>query len=85
MKSNATPGFWAAYHQLPPEVRQKARKQHRLWAKYPDHRSLCFKKVKTYWSARVDARYRALGVMTGDTVIWFWIGSHADYDKLLRS
>jgi hypothetical protein len=85
MKSSGTPGFWAAYHQLPPEVRQKARKQYLLWVKHPDHRSLRFKKIKTFWSARVDTRHRALGTMTGDTVIWFWIGSHADYDKLLKS
>jgi hypothetical protein len=27
--------------------------------------------------------YRALGVREGDEIIWFWIGSHADYDRLL--
>jgi hypothetical protein len=85
MKSNETAGFWAAYQQLPPEVRQKARKQYRLWTKNPEHRSLRFKKIKTFWSARIDARYRALGIMTGDTVVWFWIGTHADYEQILKA
>ena len=85
MKSNGTAGFWAAYHQLPPEVRQKARKQYRLWTKNPEHRSLRFKKIKTFWSTRIDARYRALGIMTGGTVVWFWIGTHADYEQILKA
>jgi len=44
-----------------------------------------FKKIGRYWSARVTNDYRALGVMTGDTVIWFWIGSHADYDRIIKN
>jgi hypothetical protein len=47
---------------------------------------LRFKKVHDdppIYSARVGIAYRAAGVLDGDTVVWFWIGSHADYDKLL--
>ncbi len=35
------------------------------------------------WSARVGAHYRALGFDHDDAILWFWIGSHADYDKLM--
>jgi hypothetical protein len=35
-------------------------------------------------SARVGIGYRAIGVLDGDTVAWFWIGSHAGYDRLLE-
>jgi hypothetical protein len=49
----------------------------------PYHPSLHFKKIGQLWSVRVGAHYRALGLDSNDTVVWFWIGSHADYDKLV--
>ncbi|MBW8786898.1 MAG: hypothetical protein JF594_03980 [Rhizobium leguminosarum] len=48
----------------------------------PRHPSLHFKRVGRFWSARVGTSWRALAVRDGDDIIWFWIGSHADYDKL---
>ncbi|WP_307877504.1 MULTISPECIES: hypothetical protein [unclassified Rhizobium] len=48
------------------------------------HPSLHFKKVGNLWSARVGLSWRALAAQDGQTIIWFWIGSHTDYDKLLR-
>jgi hypothetical protein len=50
----------------------------------PKYPSLHFKKVGRYWSARVGAHYRAVGVESSDGIVWFWIGSHAEYDKLIR-
>jgi hypothetical protein len=47
------------------------------------HPSLHFKKVGRFWSARVGAHHRALAVEAADGLVWFWIGSHADYDRLL--
>jgi hypothetical protein len=49
----------------------------------PRHQSLYFKKVGQFWSVRVGAHYRALAVEAPDGLVWFWIGSHADYDRLL--
>jgi len=49
----------------------------------PRHPSLHLKKVGRYWSARVGRHYRALAVEVPDGLLWFWIGSHADYDRLL--
>jgi hypothetical protein len=49
----------------------------------PRHPSLQLKKVGRFWSARVGAHYRALAVEAADDLVWFWIGSHADYDRLL--
>jgi hypothetical protein len=49
----------------------------------PHHPSLHFKKIGQLWSVRVGAHHRAMGIDSGDTVVWFWIGSHADYDKLI--
>ena len=85
MKSRASSKFWASYQQLSPEVQQRARKQYRLWAANPDHSSIRFKKIKGFWSARIDARYRALGIMDGDTIVWFWIGTHDEYEQILKT
>ncbi|MBS1106758.1 MAG: hypothetical protein H6Q91_2260 [Deltaproteobacteria bacterium] len=52
-----------------------------------NHPSLRFKPVhatRSIYSARVGLGYRALAVRDGGTWIWFWIGNHADYDRLLR-
>jgi hypothetical protein len=49
----------------------------------PRHPSLHLKRVKRYWSARVGLHHRAVAVDAPDGLLWFWIGSHADYDKLI--
>ena len=67
-------------------MQEQARLAYRLFQRDPSHPSLRFKQVhptRPIFSARVGLAYRALAVRDGDTVIWFWIGSHADYDKLL--
>jgi hypothetical protein len=59
----------------------------RLKAAGPAHPSLRFKKVHATLpinSMRVDLDWRAVGILQEDTVIWFWIGSRADYEKRLR-
>ncbi len=71
---------------LPAHVRQQAREAYRLFQQNPAHPGLRFKQVLAdppIYSARVGISYRAVGVLDGDTVVWYWIGSHADYDKLL--
>jgi hypothetical protein len=83
VKHFASPQFWRHYRQLPPEVRSLADKNFQLLKADPKHPSLHFKKIGRLWSVRVGAHYRALGLDKPDGVVWFWIGSHADYDKLL--
>ncbi len=87
MKSRATPRFWAAYRELPPEVRHAAQKAYRLFRENPKHPGLQFKKVhdrEPVYSVRVTVAYRAVGLLEQEGVTWFWIGSHADYDRLLK-
>ncbi|HEY9799628.1 MAG TPA: hypothetical protein V6D25_04660 [Leptolyngbyaceae cyanobacterium] len=84
MKSATLPSFWAGYRQLNHEVRLNTRKAYRMWSQNPFHPSLHFKCINTeeaIWSVRVNRSYRALGVLDGDTVTWFWIGSHDDYEQ----
>lgn len=75
--------FWDAYDRLPVEVQAQADQRYTLFAKNPWHPSLRFKQVGLFWSVRVSYSYRALAVRDGDVLTWFWIGTHADYDKLL--
>jgi len=87
VRSTATSRFWTAYRELPPEVRDAARKAYRLFLDNPAHPSLQFKKVharEPVYSARVTLGYRALALVENDVATWFWIGGHADYDRLLN-
>jgi hypothetical protein len=68
-------------------MKTQARKAYRLWRQDPTHPSLKFKKIHTregIYSARVSLGWRVLGLLEGDTIYWFWIGSHAEYDRLLE-
>lgn len=84
MKHFATPEFWQAYNLLPVALRKLADRNFDQLKADPHHPSLHFKQVGRYWSVRIGLHYRAVAVRDGDDVIWFWIGSHADYDRLLR-
>jgi len=68
---------------LPQEIQKLADAAYARLKHDPRHPSLHFKKVGRFWSVRVGAQYRALAVETADALVCFWIGSHADYDKLL--
>jgi hypothetical protein len=84
MRHFASPAFWEAYAKLPENVRVLADKNYALLKDNPQHPSLHFKKVGRYWSVRVGLRYRALAVEADNALVWFWIGSHADYDALIK-
>ena len=85
MKHLATPDFWNCYNKLPDSVRSLADKNFKLLKQDPNHPSLHFKKVGRFWSARVGIRYRALAVESDEDLVWFWIGSHAEYDRLVEA
>ena len=83
MKHFASRGFWDAYQKLPEQVRELADKNYALLKQNPQHPSLQLKKIGRFWSVRVGLRYRALAVANDGDLVWFWIGSHADYDALV--
>ena len=80
MKHLASPEFWVAYERLPSAIQKLADKNFALLKTDPRHPSLHFKQVGEFWSVRVGLRYRALAVSFDDALLWFWIGSHAEYD-----
>ena len=83
MKHWASSRFWALYEALPSGVRIVADKNFELLKADPRHASLHFKRIGEIWSVRVGDRYRALGHDVPDGIQWFWIGSHAEYEKLI--
>lgn len=86
MRSFTTQRFRELYRQLPQPIRQQAREAYKRFIENPQHPGLQFKRVHTaqaIYSARVNIDYRVLGVLDGDEIVWFWIGTHAEYDKLL--
>jgi len=79
----ASPQFWASYEALPSEVRELADKNYQLLKSDPRHPSLHFKKIGDLWSVRIGSHYRALGTPVEGGIYWIWIGTHADYDKIV--
>jgi hypothetical protein len=88
MKSVATTRFWKLYEVLPEDIQRRADRVYELWRINPQARGLYFKRVgkqRPVFSVRIGRGYRALGLLEGDTVVWFWIGHHDEYERLLTS
>ncbi len=86
MRSHRTTRFHELYAQLPESVQRQATEAYRLFEQDPWHPSLHFKRVSkrtATYSVRIGRDYRAVGIWQPETIVWFWIGSHADYDHLL--
>ena len=86
MRSRATRRFWRLFRDLPADVQRDAKRAYRLYQANPGHPGLHFKKLEgeeQIYSARIGLDYRALAVINNDSVVWYWIGSHADYDRLV--
>ncbi len=87
MISKATGKFWKCYEQLPAEVQKKAKEAYAIFSHDPWYPSLHFKRVHSnlpVYSVRITKDYRAVGTLKADKLIWFWAGSHSDYNKLLK-
>ena len=88
MKSTTTRRFRQAYERLPATIQERADRAYELFENDPSHPSLRFKQVhqtKPIYSARISRQYRALGLFEGETIIWFWVGSHDEYEKLISN
>jgi len=86
LKHNALPEFWYHYRQLPQEIRDLADKNFELLRTNPRHPSLHFKRIGDLWSVRVGLRFRALALDDPpDTAVWFWIGHHDEYERVVDS
>jgi hypothetical protein len=84
MSHRTAPSFWERYWTLSNDVRELADKNFELLKRNPRHPSLQFKKVGVFWSARVGLAHRALAAEDGDDFIWVWIGTHNDYERMVK-
>ena len=87
MKSSVTKTFRKQLGDLPQSVQEQASKAYALWQADPYHPSLQFKRVsqrQPIYSARISLNYRVLGFLESNHVYWYWIGSHDEYDELLK-
>ncbi|MFD2570244.1 hypothetical protein ACFSUS_06330 [Spirosoma soli] len=79
--------FWKRYSDLPRDIQELADKNYELLKSDPFHPSLHFKRLggkKNLWSVRVGDSYRALAIEPEENVLaWFWIGTHAEYDRII--
>ena len=86
VKSVASRRFWDLFNALPDDVQKLAVKNYRLWRNDPRHPSLHFRRLQgssDRFSVRVGDHYRAVGGLKGDTLLWVWIGTHAEYDRIV--
>jgi mRNA-degrading endonuclease RelE of RelBE toxin-antitoxin system len=87
VKSQTTIQFRKQFSALPKQIQEQTRKAYRQFQDDSSHPSLRFKKIHSQlpiYSARINKDYRVVGQLEQDTVIWFWIDSHAEYDLLLN-
>jgi hypothetical protein len=87
MRSSATKVFRKRLLILPESVQEQAAKSYELWREDPYHPSLQFKRVnqkQPIYSVRINLNYRALGLLESDRIYWYWIGTHDEYDELLK-
>lgn len=83
MKHFTSPDFWACYQILPESVQNLADKNFKLLKNNPFYPSLHLKKIGKYRTVRVGLYYRAIAVEVSNGLLWFWIGPHDEYDKVL--
>lgn len=86
MRSKTTHKFWKEFDSLPRRVQKRAIQAYKLWLQNPNAQGLYFKLVSQkgpIYSVRIGLEHRALGVLRGDTIIWYWIGHHDEYLRLI--
>ena len=86
MRSRTTVKFREAFAKLPQDIQEQARKSYRQFKQDPWYPALHFKKIHggiSIYSVRVGSGYRAVRQKTKDAIVWFWIGSHEEYNNLL--
>jgi len=86
VRSRVNERFRKAFDSLPEDIQRRARAAYARWEQDPSHPSLQLKKVHDkhpIYSVRIALGWRAVGILQGEDMIWFWIGSHAEYDRLL--
>lgn len=88
MISRTTKKFWKLYKNLPIDIKKQSKATYLKFKTDPYYPSLCFKQVhstKPILSVRISLDYRALGLLKNNEIIWFWIGTHEEYNQLIKA
>ena len=86
IESRTTRRFRRLFFELPLDVQRDAKRAYRFFQADPAHPGLQFKKLEgedNVYSVRIGLAYRALGAMGTGRIVWYWIGSHSEYDRLV--
>jgi hypothetical protein len=86
MNSKTTKRFWQCYEKLPENIKKQAKDSYKIFQINPYYPGLRFKQIhstRPIFSIRITKNYRAIGVIQRNAIIWFWVGSHADYERML--
>ncbi len=81
---HATDRFWKCFNKLPSHIQDLARQNFTLLKSNPRHPSLHFKKIRKFWSSRIGLNHRALAVKDGNNFTWVWIGTHDEYEQMIK-
>ncbi len=84
MRHFTSPSFWQAYGKLPSNLRNPANSCFGKLKQNPRYLSLHLKKAGLYWSIRIGRKHRAIGAEVDLGVLWFWIGTHDEYEQMIK-
>lgn len=87
MNSKTTDRFWKCHVGLPDKIKKQAKEAYQKFINDPYHPSLHFKRIhstRPIFSVRITIDYRAIGLLKNNEIIWFWIGSHSEYEKMIK-
>ena len=83
--------FRYLYADLPERIQSLGLKVYSLFVQDPQHPSLQLHRLKdnsrgshhtASWSVSITRKYRAVYFVDGEVNVWYWVGTHADYDRL---
>ena len=86
MISRLAPEFREALGKLDPATRRKARQAYQLFKDNPaswQPELQTGSRNKKPLFARIDDNYRVLGVVQGNAIIWYWVGPHDEYERMI--
>ena len=84
LRSFTHPDFWKCYEKLPKHIKHLADRKFELFKDDHSHPSLEFSKKGAVWTVNIGHHYRAIAFRKGEDIVWFWIGSHEDYNNLMN-
>jgi hypothetical protein len=83
-RSTTTSRFWKLFSELPVEVQALAFEKYERFKQDPYHPSLGFQAKGKAWTVEIGRSYRAIAYRSENRLSWFWIGSHEDYNNVLK-